>query len=107
MQTALMKVRSKLDEFRVGVIYRAAYDLFFNPVLTPAQQFDQTLWRSRLVSSDGTILATATDVETGLFVQLSGPGAAQPEDLMMAFGQKYCQEGKDLARQNIATKIWV
>lgn len=106
MQTALLKARSKLDEFRVGVIYKAARDLFFEPKLTLAQQQDETMWRSRLVSTEGVVLVTCTDTATGLFVQLSGPGTAQETDLMMTFGQKFCQEGRDMMRQNIATKIW-
>jgi hypothetical protein len=106
MQTALMKARSKLDEHRVGVVYKAARDLFFNPELSLAQKQDQTTWRSRLVGADGIILVTCTDAETGLFVQLSGLGTATENDLMLTFGQKFCQEGRDMARQNIATKIW-
>ena len=106
MQTAIMKNRSKLDEFRVQELYRAATKLFMDPQLTAAEQQDGTMWRSRFITTEGFVVVTCTDEETGLYVQLSGPGTATVNDLMLIFGQKFCQEGKDTTRQNIATKIW-
>lgn len=106
MQTALMKNRSKADEFRVSALYESARELFFNPQVSPAQKMDESMWRSRSVTTEGYIISTCTDAETGIYVQLVGPGTAKDDDIMLTFGQKFCQEGKDLARQNIATKIW-
>jgi hypothetical protein len=104
MQAALMKNRSKLDENQVSRLYATAAAVLSAP---DAARKDPKVAVSRVVATEGgVVIATCTDVDTGLFVQLSGDPAKGVERAMLSFGKKYCQEVMDTMRQQIATKIW-
>lgn len=105
LTACLKKSRSMLDERTVSRLYEAAKELFAQPNPSPNLLQDQTMWRSRIANS-GVVLSSCTDVETGLFIQLSGDPNARPDDLLLTFGIKYCVEWKDTMRSNVATKIW-
>lgn len=103
MQAALMKNRSRLDEYRVAKLYKLAKTVYAGH---KEQLQDPTVMLVRNVSQTGIVTANCTDGETGLFVQLSGDPKKGDKSILLAFGQKFCQEYEDTMRQNIATKIW-
>jgi hypothetical protein len=103
MQAALMKRRSRLDEIIVGRLYRAAQAVFRDP--KEVLREDLAIARNRAVLPEQ-IVATTTDLNTGLFVQLSGPESAKDGELNLTFGLKYCQEVTDAMRRQKWTKIW-
>jgi hypothetical protein len=105
LQACLMKFRSVLDERKVTGLYAAAKALFFNTKPSASLLQDSTMWRSRIATS-GVVLASCTDTETGLFVQLAGEPGATEDGLLLTFGVKYCVEWKDSMRSNVATKIF-
>lgn len=101
LQATVMKHRSKLDEDAVGRLYRQARLLFSGERVA----VDPSMICSRIFFGT-TVIATCTDSGSGLFIQLSGEEGAAPDDLLLAFGQKFCQEAKDEIRGHIATKMW-
>ena len=105
LTATLMKYRSRLDENRLTRLYVAAKELFYAPNPSASLLQDQTMWRSRIATSV-VVLATCTDVETGLFIQLAGEPGCVEDSLLLTFGTKYCVEWKDTMRNNVATKIW-
>lgn len=102
MQAAILKNRSVLDEHRVSMLYKQAKLLYGDPKVVAST----TVWTSRVTTEGGAVTASCTDVETGLFVQLSGDPTKGVEEALLTFGHKFCQEVRDTMRQNIATKIW-
>ena len=106
MQAAILKQRSVLDEHTVTGLYKSAKALFYDPA--ELGKADATKWKSRIVTdhTPPLVMATCTDVNTGLFVQLTAKTGAVDSDLMLTFGHKYCQEVTDTMRGNRATKIW-
>ena len=103
LNTALMKHRSKLDEHRVAKLYAEARTLVLGSDLSVAQAQDKSVMRS-VIRSQALTIVTCTDAETGLFVQLAGLEGGK--GLLLTFGQKFCQEARDVMRQNVATKVW-
>jgi hypothetical protein len=105
LNAALLGNRSKLDGNRVTILYREAKKLFYESQPSPGLFQDQTIWRSRL-TDQSLVVAACTDAETGLYIQLAGEPGCSDDGLLLTFGQKFCVEWRDSARQNVATKIW-
>lgn len=84
-------------------LYRLALDLFHDRELGTQ---DVLVNRICYAATDGTllVLATVTDLATGLFVQFTGaPGAALP---FVTYGKKFLQETKNPQLNNTALKLW-
>ena len=104
MQAALLKNRSVLDEHRVSKLYKTALLVYNGGAKATSSANDRTISLVCTTGRDGGLTVTCTDVETGLFIQLSGdPAKGWP---LLVFGKKFCQESRDQMRQNVATKIW-
>lgn len=101
LQNTLLSHRSTLDEHRVGKLYRDARLAYTDPKKTG----DTKTLLSRVECNNGMVLVTCTDLDSGLYVQLVGE-ADKPQQSMLTFGQKFCQEYRDGMRGNVATKIW-
>lgn len=101
LQNALLSRRSIVDEHRVGKLYRDARAAYGDG----KKVGDTKTLVSRIEWKPGMVLVTCTDVDTGLYVQLAGE-VNNPQQSMLTFGQKFCQEYQDKMRGNVATKIW-
>lgn len=103
IQASLLKNRSVLDETMVNELYDTAKKVFLDSV---KGQVDPKFMVSRFIVQPTLVGATATDVQTGLFIQFSGDPKLGMDGALMVFGQKYCQEIMDSMRQNISTRMW-
>jgi hypothetical protein len=107
LQTTLLKRRSSLDERTVVRLYKAAKASYMLNGVQPEPQTGEGMWKSKVLDPVAhTALVTCTDMETGLFVAMSGPAVADENSVLLTFGQKYCVDVKDTLRLNIATKVW-
>ena len=107
MQNALMKRRSTLDERTVCRLYKAARASYMTNGVQPEPPTGEGTWKNKMLDPVlHTVTVTCTDIETGLFVALSGPAVADENSVLLTFGQKYCVDVKDTLRLNIATKVW-
>lgn len=102
MQAAILKNRSKLDEHLISKLYRAAAAA----LVAAPKTIDPSMMLTRALCDSPAVLVTCTDLNTGLFVQLCGDPEKGVDSAFVTLGQKFCQEGKDSMRGNIATKIW-
>jgi hypothetical protein len=101
MQAALMKHRSRLDEQCVNRLYRTAKQAFARL----GEVNEQGISVTRTVNGS-TVSVACMDEETGLFVQLVGDEDKGLPGSLLTFGQKFCQETRDVQRQALLTKIW-
>lgn len=100
MQAALLKHHSTLIEHQVEKLYGVAVKLL-EGVKSPN---DPKVLVSSYKAANESLTVTVTDVDTGLFVQLTDDKTTLKR--LMTFGQKFCQETHDAMRGNVATKIW-
>lgn len=101
LQSAILRHRSVLDEHLVSKLYAAAK----SAIAAEPKAADSSIWLTRNRIGDY-IVATCTDVATGLFVQLSGNPEKDVSAALVTFGQKFCQEIRDTMRHNAAITVW-
>lgn len=98
---------------KAETVYRKAYDLFHNRDIGdgPFQGRRLTIpGISKAFKNQHHVLATVTDMETGLFVQMEGILDTTVETAVtgpfMSYGKKFLEETKNPQLHNTAVKLW-
>lgn len=98
LETIIRQHQGVTEPF-LAALYRACLDAQTNQTNPRPSAFIL----ARFVSENNTVLASATDEKTGIYLQLAGDLKSSNQ---LTVGQKWAMQGKDPKMSTMATKMW-
>jgi hypothetical protein len=99
---SVIRQNNFVTEKLLAKLYGVAHDLYR---ATEPIEVTNDVSTSKIVS-DKAIVTSATDMQSGIYVQLAGDGKPTATNRQLTVGQKWAMQGKHPTLAQVATKLW-
>lgn len=100
---SVIRQNNVVTEKLLAKLYGAAWNVYSDKSWQP--QSSENISMSRIESKES-VVAAATDMQTGFYVQLAGDAKPATIGKQLTIGRKLAMQGKHATLGQMATKLW-